>query len=71
VQSEDVIIVYGKLHVAVCILRMDSRLDIKKCKLSVYHPGVFTKLNNMVFISQTHLYFVLNALFGQHVSTHY
>ena len=24
-------------------------------KLSVYHPGVFTKLNKMVFTSQTHL----------------
>jgi hypothetical protein len=23
-------------------------------KLSVYHPGVFTKLNKMVFISKTH-----------------
>jgi len=52
-------IVYGKLHVAVCILRMDSRLDLKKCKLGVYHPRVFTKLNNMVFISQAHLYFYL------------
>jgi hypothetical protein len=31
----------------------------KKCKLSAYHPGVFTKLNNMVFVSQTHLHFVL------------
>jgi hypothetical protein len=38
-------------------------------KLRLYHPGLFTKLNNMVFISQTHLYFVLNALFEQHVST--
>ena len=24
-------------------------------KLSIYHPGVFIKLNKMVFISQTHL----------------
>jgi len=34
-------------------------------KLCVYHPGVFTKLNKMVFISQTHLLIiVLNVLFG-------
>jgi len=26
--------------------------------LSVYHPGVFIKLNNMGFISQTHLLFI-------------
>ena len=41
-------------------------------KLSVYHPGVFTKPNKMVFTSQTHLFItVLNVLFGQHVSTRY
>jgi hypothetical protein len=41
--------------------------------LSVDHPGVFTKLNKMVFTSQTHTPFivVLNVLFGQHVSTGY
>jgi hypothetical protein len=34
-------------------------------RLSVCHPGVFTKLNKMVFISQTHLFFiVLNVLLG-------
>ena len=34
-------------------------------KLSGYHPGVFTKLNKMVFISQTHLFvIVLNIVFG-------
>ena len=32
-------------------------------ELSVYHPGVFTKLNKMVFTSQTHLFIiVLNVL---------
>jgi hypothetical protein len=27
--------------------------------VSVYHPGVFTKLNKIVFISQTHLFFIV------------
>jgi hypothetical protein len=41
-------------------------------KLSVYHPGVFTKLNKMVFNRQTHLFIiVLIVLFGRHVSTLY
>ena len=28
-------------------------------KLSIYHPGVFIKLNKMVFISQTHLFIIV------------
>jgi len=32
-----------------------SGRHLKLLKLSVYHPGVFTNLNKMVFISQTHL----------------
>jgi hypothetical protein len=48
------------------------QINLHKMKLSVYHPGVFTKLNKMVFTSQTHLLIiVLNVLFGQHVSTGY
>ena len=35
-----------------------------KLKLSVYHSGVFIKLNKMVFISHTHLFLIaLNVLF--------
>jgi len=30
-------------------------IRIYSYKLSVYHPGVFTKPNKMVFTSQTHL----------------
>ena len=37
---------------------------------NVYLESTLTKLNKMVFISQTHLFIiVLNVLFGQHVST--
>ena len=46
--------------------------ELNLFQLSVYHPKVFTKLNKMVFTSQTHLFIiVLNVLFGQHVSTRY
>jgi hypothetical protein len=42
-----------------------TSVDTDKLILSVYHPGVFTKLNKMGFISQTHLFIiVLNVLFG-------
>jgi len=33
-------------------------LSVSEFKLSVHHPGVFTKLNKMVFTSQTHLLFL-------------
>ena len=44
----------------------------KYVELCVYHPGLFIRLNKMVFISQTHLFIiVLNVLVRQHVSTLY
>jgi hypothetical protein len=47
-----------------CNLFPNLRLTKLAFKLSVYHPGVFTELNKVVFTSQTHLLFVLNVLFG-------
>ena len=48
--NEVVVIVYGKLHVAVCILRMDSRLDLKKNVPAFYAVGKFIS----AFITERH-----------------
>jgi len=53
----------------------DCRLSLTVCEVTegqqVATCHLYVAPNNMVFIGQTHLYFVLNAIFGQHVSTHY
>jgi hypothetical protein len=56
----DLIAIEARRHSETCIQL--SVLIKARFKLSVYHPGVFTKLNKMVFISQTHLFIILNVL---------